>query len=295
MATSNFLPVRASAISRKVAMDRMLLRLFALVLLISSAVCSIAQTNTNTAAMVLKTPAEFEAYFRRNFWEAQSLYNKRLRPRDAYWKFARACFDAAEYSTNSTERALFAEQGIGACRSLLEMETNSAAGHYYLGMDLGQLAQTKGLGALKIVDEMEREFSAARTLDEKLDYAGPDRNLGLLYRDAPSFGSIGNRNKARRHLQRAVELAPDYPENYLNLIEAYIKWNDRNGSKRELKALEQLWPQAKTNLVGNAWAPSWFDWEKRRAAVKKKVDEPSKTIESPRQKDCLAPSREQPG
>src|SRR5438132_12182095 len=107
-------------------------------------------------------------------------------------------------------------------------------------MNQGQLARTRGLGALKIVDEMQREFIIARDLDAHFDHGGPERNLGLLYRDAPSLGSIGNRNKARVHLQRAAELAPEYPENRLNLIEAYLKWSDRNGARRELKALEDL-------------------------------------------------------
>ena len=101
-------------------------------------------------------------------------------------------------------------------------------------MNLGQLARTKGLGALKLVDQMEREFSRARELDEQLDYAGPDRNLGLLYRDAPAIGSVGSRTRAREHLKRAVELAPQYPENRLNLIEAYLKWGERTGAYREL-------------------------------------------------------------
>ena len=62
-------------------------------------------------------------------------------------------------------------------------------------MNLGQLARTRGLSALKLVDQMEREFTRARDLDEHLDWAGPDRNLGLLYGDAPVIGSIGSRTR----------------------------------------------------------------------------------------------------
>jgi len=199
--------------------------------------------------------------------------------------FARACFDLAEFATNSTERAELAEQGIAACRDVLKKDRDSAPAHYYLGMNLGQLARTKGLGALKIVDEMEKEFSIARELDEHLDYAGPDRNLGLLYRDAPSVGSVGSRSKARKHLQRAAELAPDYPDNGLNLIETCLRWSDRNGARREFKALEAALPEARAQLTGPAWAASWKDWDERLAKVKKKTVEPSHAIESPREKD----------
>ncbi len=119
-------------------------------------------------------------------------------------------------------------------------------------MNLGQLARTKLLGALKLVTEMEAEFKAARRLDEHLDFAGPDRSLGLLYLEAPGWPtSVGSRTKARQHLRRAAELAPQYPENRLTLLEAYLRWGDHNGVQRELKALEEIWPAARTNFRAN--------------------------------------------
>jgi tetratricopeptide (TPR) repeat protein len=245
----------------------------------------ISSAQTNESAPIVFTKADFAASAKRNFLQTYGRFRREPHNSETTWQFARACFDLAEFSTNSTERAEIAEQGIAACRQLITREPNSAVAHYYLGMNLGQLAQTKSLGALKLVDQMEREFSIARRLDESFDYAGPDRNLGLLYREAPWFGSIGSRPKARQHLVRAVELAPHYPENRLNLLEAYLKWSDRNGARRELKALEAIWPRARTNLVGQAWAPSWADWEKRLAHDRKKTEESSKPIEAPRHKD----------
>jgi len=218
------------------------------------------------------------------YWESDARFKKEPKNIEAAWQFGRACFDLAEFSTNSTERAEIAEQGIAACKQALSRNRELAAAHYYLGMNLGEVAQTRGLSALKLVDQMEREFELARTLDELLDYAGPDRNLGLLYRDAPSWISVGSKSKARKHLIRAVELAPNYPENRLNLAEGYVKWSDHNGARRELNALIELWPTARTNFVGSAWISSWVDWEQRLKQLKKKVELPSKALESPRQK-----------
>ena len=130
------------------------------------------------------------------FHQAEARFQSEPRNTEAAWQFARASFDLAEFATNSPQRAELAEQGIAACKQLLTREPNSVPGRYYLGMNLGQLARTRGIGALKLVTEMEREFSAARELDESFDNAGPDRNLGLLYRDAPGLVSIGSR--ARR-------------------------------------------------------------------------------------------------
>jgi tetratricopeptide (TPR) repeat protein len=221
---------------------------------------------------------------KRIYREADARFKKEPKNVESAWQFGRACFDAAEFSTNSTERAQIAEQGIAACKQALVLNRDSAAAHYYLGINIGELAQTRGLGALKLVDQMEHEFELARTLDERLDYAGPDRNLGILYRDAPAWISVGSKSKARKHLIHAVELAPNYPENRLNLAEGYAKWSDRAGVRREYKAMAELWPKARTNFVGAAWSSSWIDWEQRLKELKKKVEEPSKSLESPRQK-----------
>lgn len=225
--------------------------------------------------------AAFEARARHEYAQAKVEQRKNPGNAELFWKFACACFNVAEYSTNSEERAGFAQEGIDACKHLIDHDPKSAEGHYYLGMNLGQLARTRGIGALKIVTQMEAEFKGARELDEKFDYAGPDRNLGLLYFEAPRIGSIGSRPKAHSHLQKAVDLAPEYPENHINLLEAFIKWSDRNGAHRELKALNDLWPKAQTNFTGQRWEFSWADWTRRLEQAKKKVEAPSREIEAP--------------
>jgi hypothetical protein len=72
-----------------------------------------------------------------------------------------------------------------------------------------------------------------------------------------------------------VELAPQYPENRLNLIEAYLNGANPTGPARTA-ALEEAWPCARTNFVGEAWAASWADWEPRLKKLKKKIEAPPK-------------------
>lgn len=201
----------------------------------------------------------------------------------AAWEFARACFHFADLTTNKAQAGLVAEQGIGVCRQLIARQPDSAPGHYYLGLNLGQLADTRrNFSALKMVREMEREFLRACELDERFDYAGPDRTLGMLYLQAPVIGSIGSRSKARQRLKRAVELAPEYPGNRLNLGEAYLKWGEFNAALHEINALEESWPEAREKLSGENWAASWWEWERRLKTAKKRIENASKTIQPPR-------------
>src|ERR1700677_1458534 len=58
-----------------------------------------------------------------------------------------ACYDAADLATNDDERADLAGQGIAACRQSIFLNPRYAPTHYYLPMDLGQLAKTELLGA----------------------------------------------------------------------------------------------------------------------------------------------------
>ena len=215
------------------------------------------------------------------FQKAKAEYEAHPQDAQAAWQFARATFDLADVASNKTERAQIAQLGINACKHALDQTRDSAPLHYYLGLNQGELARTKTFGALKLVDQMEMEFTRAIGVDASFDYGGPERSLGLLYRDAPSIGSIGSRTKARQHLERALELAPQYPDNRLNLIESELKWGDRKAARQDLKLLEDAWPAAHNEFAGPAWAGAWADWQNRLEAVRKVLEEPAK-LESPR-------------
>lgn len=226
-----------------------------------------AQTNTNSPGT-----AEFAAKAHQTYEDTKAHYQADSNNPDAGWHFAKACFDWAEFATNNAVRAGLAEEGISASRHLLTNDKDSVPGHYYLGMNLGQLARTKSIGALKIVTQMEVEFDKVLDVDATFDYAGADRNLGLLYLFAPGWPlSVGNKSKARLHLQKAVQRTPDFPGNRLNLIEAEISWGDKKEAGAGLEALDQLWPEAKKRYAGELWTADWVDWEKHRDALRKQL------------------------
>jgi hypothetical protein len=218
------------------------------------------------------------------YHRAQTQFQSNTNDPAAAWQFARACYDFNDFVTNNAGRAELANQGIAAGRQLLAYESNSVPGHYYLAIELGQLADTRrNLAAFKMVKEMEREFKTADDLDEHFDYAGPARCLGLLYRDAPGWPvSIGSRHKAREWLEQAVKLAPDYPENRLNLVESCWQWKDREAAGNELKTLDALWPSAQTNFTGEAWERSWNDWSTRREVARKNLKETAAPAKPPK-------------
>jgi hypothetical protein len=198
-------------------------------------------------------------------------------------QFAHACYDFADFATNDGQRASLANQGIDVCRKILVSDSKNAEAHYYLAMNLGQLARTKSMGALKLVKEMESEFQTALSLNKQIDFGGPARSLGLLYRDAPGWPmSIGSKRKAKMYLQQALQIAPDFPENLLVMAESDLKWSDRADAQKQLDALDALWPKAQKKFTGENWERDWTDWANRRDAARKKLAEVSAPVTSPR-------------
>ncbi len=242
-------------------------------------------------ATILPTQADSLATNQTRFAQQAESAFKKARTRlesepnsaEAAWQFGRACYDWADCATSNSQRATIAQLGIAACQGLIAANTNSAPGHYYLALNFSQLARTKTLGALKIVEQMEQEFSTALRVDPKYDFAGADRGLALLYSAAPGWPvSVGSRSQAKAHLQNALKLNPEYPENLLNLAEVELGWGDHAGAGRELKALDELWPAAQKQFTGEPWASSWADWDKRRAELRKKAAETPPVLESPK-------------
>ena len=187
----------------------------------------------------------------------------------AQLKLAIAAFDFAEFAKSDDQREEIANVGIAASRKTVGLDPKSAAAHYYLALNLGQLARTKMLGALKLINEMVPEFKRSIELDQKFDYGGALRALGVLYNETPGW-SIGSKTKARANMEKALELAPNYPDNYLTYMEALLKWKDRETLETKMAAYGELLPKAKKEFSGKEWEWEWTDWDKRWAALQAK-------------------------
>lgn len=186
-------------------------------------------------------------------------------------RFGRAAYEWAEHQDK--KRAEVAEEGILACQAALVTEPGSGEAEYYLALNRGQLARTKKLGALKLVSKMEESFLKAIARNPTIHYAGPHRSLGLLYDQAPGWPlSVGSRTKARRHLEKAVALVPEYPGNQLALLEAHLKWGEKELAKGLLEAAENAIRAARTSLTGERWAVDWEEWDQRWKVVKEELN-----------------------
>lgn len=164
------------------------------------------------------------------------------------WRWARALYLRTLRAPDSTVVALTdrCEAELGA---ILERSERAQA-HYFRALCWGARAQVRPLEGLPLVRRMLSAAQRAVALDPSCEHGGPERLLGGLYLRAPAWPvSVGDPELAVEHLQRAVALAPEWPENHLLLAEAL--WaDDRRDEARQALA------SAEASLSGLS-APGW--------------------------------------
>src|SRR5687768_18128127 len=69
----------------------------------------------------------------------------------------------------------------------------------------------------------------------------------------------------RSYLLKAVQLAQEYPDNHISLIESFIEWSDVKAARNAVSQAESPMRQARLALTGERWKESWGDWEDRKS------------------------------
>lgn len=215
---------------------------------------------------------KFTAYALELLKAAKKAHEAKPKDVELAWKLGKAYFFAGEFATNKTDKASLAERGITACKTAFSTNPDSAEVNYYYALNQGQLARTKLFAALGLVRKMHSKLALAANTKPSLDHAGPDRCLALLFRDAPGWPiSIGNKKKARAHLAKLKQLAPDFPENVVVWLESWIKWKDRESLAKDLPQAGPVLQAAKKKLTGREWEPYWDDWDRRWLIIQEKA------------------------
>jgi hypothetical protein len=215
---------------------------------------------------------DFTAEAKAAYEAAEKAYATNSSSSEAGIRLAIAAFDYADLAPNDNIRENIANTGIATAHSVIAAKTNSVAGHYYLALNIGQLARTKMLAALKLLIDMERELNLVISLDPKFDFAGGHRTIGVLYMEAPGWPtSVGDKKKARFHLEQAVKIAPEFPDNHLCYLEGLVKWKDWKLAAEKLDDYRGIIAKAKEQFTGPDWAYEWHDWTRREKVIQQKL------------------------
>jgi tetratricopeptide (TPR) repeat protein len=155
-----------------------------------------------------------------------------------YGKLSSAYFYKGLLETNDpSKQEVYYEHGVNFGKEAVTLNPRAIYGNYWYASNVGMLGLCRGMMAsLASVDPMKKSYEIVLKENEKFFFAGPHRALGRLYHMAPGWPiSVGNKTKALHHLEKAVEIAPEFFNNRLYLAELYIDIGNREKAKRELE------------------------------------------------------------
>jgi hypothetical protein len=72
-------------------------------------------------------------------------------------------------------------------------------------------------------------------------------------------------------LARAVQLAPDHPENRILWIEFLAQHHEKASAVEEFKSLKGILPEARVRLSGDDWKATWKTWEARMETLEARL------------------------
>ena len=162
---------------------------------------------------------------------------------DLIWRLARNQFRLAKRVSGDKQKTILFKQCLKTAKQGISIDENSAENIYFMGLCLGNISIQKGiLSSLNHRKTLKIVMEKAIAINPNVENAGPHRFLGVYYSVLPFFLG-GDSEKAISNLETAVNLAPNFAENYFYLGKVYFG----NGfySKAKL-ALEQFLKLANT-------------------------------------------------
>jgi tetratricopeptide (TPR) repeat protein len=174
---------------------------------------------------------------------------------DSAWKLSRAYYWLAGHAPQSEERGFY-EKGIEAGRRSVAIDGGKPEGHFWLGANMGALAESAGLSAgLKYRKPIKTELETVLRLDPAFLHGSADRALGRWYFKVPRlFG--GSHKQAEEHFKAALKYKDDSTVTHYFLAELY----EDDGRVPEARAELQKVLDAP---IDPEWAPEDQEWKNK--------------------------------
>jgi tetratricopeptide (TPR) repeat protein len=153
---------------------------------------------------------------------------------ELYWRLARAQFYMGNRTkTEKVKRDLYSSCKQNAERSL-EFNPESAGGNYFRAICIGKIGQLDGIwSSLSMISGFREQLERVVQLEPGFEFGGPHRALGKLFHELPFFWG-GDLKRSIEHLKLAVQLGPDYSDNYFYLSESLFDAEEYESAKSVL-------------------------------------------------------------
>ena len=155
---------------------------------------------------------------------------------DAAWKLARADYWLGGHVPARESRAMY-EQGIEAGRKAVALHPDRPDGHFWIGANMGALAESFGLRqGIKYRTQIKEELETVRRLAPGYLDGSADRALGRWYYKVPRlFG--GSQKLAESHLRTSLTYDPASTASHYFLAELLLDQRRTQEARAELQCV----------------------------------------------------------
>ena len=174
---------------------------------------------------------------------------------EVLWEAARSCVWLGNYGPED-KRKDYVKLGLEYANTAVKLKPKGEEGLFFHGALAGKLADLDfmyGADAIKIIEGRMLQLIQNKST---FLYGGPDRVLATLYMRAPGAPlSVGDYDKALKHMQRALEIESHWLENQLYMAELEFrlgkKKNDPTLTESARKRLQEyfLKPGVKPSMA----------------------------------------------
>ncbi len=196
---------------------------------------------------------------------------------EALWKLARAQVDVAKQllgaEMEDTRDRLYNDAWIYAAEAAL-VDSLDAEGHFMLASVMGRLSRTKG-GKERVRFGKEIYNEAAAALESDPQHDGAHHVLGAWHAEVKrlsgvtkffaktflggGYMGIASWDSATVHLEKAVEIRPDYIFHRLELAEVYIDLEEYAAAREQLAQISVLPVLDVMDPIHKETAARWLD------------------------------------
>lgn len=154
--------------------------------------------------------------------KALELYREywKKNPKDAQagWRLSMGCYFAGFHLiADDVEKKKILQEGRDVGLTAIDLDPTCGPCHYWTAINMALYSDTVGVFKMYFsLSEIQRHLWESIKVDPAFSGAGAYRILGLIEQQLP--GILGGSNdRAKKYIEKAVELAPNEPMNYLFL------------------------------------------------------------------------------
>ncbi|MEN6559614.1 MAG: TRAP transporter TatT component family protein [Acidobacteriota bacterium] len=178
--------------------------------------------------------------------EARSKYEAALAAKDddygANWRLARVLYWIGDHTPGNDAKKTIFQQGVEHAKKAVELGSDKADGHFWLGVCYGVYGEAKGVfKSLALVKPIKAEMRRVLEIDPAYDRGGADRVLGRVFHEVPGIAG-GSEKTSLEHLLKAVGHGPRVGLNLLYLADTYISLDRIEDARKTLETILTLEP-----------------------------------------------------